>query len=356
MNLNSSGRIDSFRYVRVDRVTFAEIEEVDGILDGGTIDLNDLTSIKATGSLPYFRAFDIANDYLRVYLDMELNGEQESDALGTFLVSTPKQTITGTEKDGPIISGSVELYSVLQVLVDDCFDDLLIVSAGTNAVSFAAVIVSLAGLPVIAAPSSATLNTISIYDPKDYSKLDIINDLLKYAGFSSLGVDGYGNVLMSEYTDPANLTPVIEFKDGEGGCRFMPDVDHEQDDFSVPNKINVTMSSPDKTLRATAINDDPTNRFSTVSKGRNIVFQDEVSDIPSQSALNAYAQKLLSDKTSSVESVTITHPYQRYNTGDAGHLDYNAANLDFVGIAASKELTLVPGVPTKARFRVFLRS
>jgi len=66
-------RITSFRYMKVDRQTRKDIEELFCFEDGGTIEYSDLTAIKVSGSLPYIRLPEIGNDYIRVYSQRRLS-------------------------------------------------------------------------------------------------------------------------------------------------------------------------------------------------------------------------------------------------------------------------------------------
>ena len=192
MNWFSSGRVDTFRFVRVRWGTWTETEELEGII-GGTLERNDSTAIKASGSLDYILEPALGSDLVRVYSDSYYppTGERTSIAQGTYLASTPSSTYRGA-----IEEGTADLYGVLHVLAEDSFAEPLVVPAGTRAVDKAAEIVREAGLPVVASESPATLGSPAVFDDKDTSKLDAVNWLLDFAGFASAGCDGYGTVLM----------------------------------------------------------------------------------------------------------------------------------------------------------------
>lgn len=353
MDWFSSGRVDEFRYMRVDRRTWREVGEVGGIT-GGSLDRNDLAPVKASGSLAYFAAPDIGNDLLRVYSDSYLpsTGETASVAHGTYLVSTPSSTYRGC-----IEEGTADLYGVLQVLAEDAFDGPLCVPAGTVAVSMAASIASGVGLPVVASPSAATLNKAAVFDDEGASKLDAVNWLLGFAGFASAGCDGYGNVLMRPYADPSHRSPTVEMRDDRGRCVFAADVVREYDAFNVPNVVTVVCSGSDgAVLAATAVNDDPMSAYSTVSRGRRIVHRETVSDVDGQDALQARADALLSAKTSAVESYGVSHVYTPMEMGEVCDFAYSKAGIYRNDIAAvSQTMLLRPGMPCTTRFRRFVR-
>ena len=114
MNWFSSGRVDSFRFVRVRWGTWTETEELEGII-GGTLERNDSTAIKASGSLDYILEPALGSDLVRVYSDSYYppTGERTSIAQGTYLASTPSSTYRGA-----IEEGTADLYGVLHSGLD----------------------------------------------------------------------------------------------------------------------------------------------------------------------------------------------------------------------------------------------
>lgn len=353
MNWFSSGRVDTFRFVRVRWGTWTETEELEGII-GGTLERNDSTAIKASGSLDYILEPALGSDLVRVYSDSYYppTGERTSIAQGPYLASTPSSTYRGA-----IEEGTADLYGVLHVLAEDSFAEPLVVPAGTRAVDKAAEIVREAGLPVVASESPATLGSPAVFDDKDTSKLDAVNWLLDFAGFASAGCDGYGTVLMQPYQDPSLRLPVLALED-DGACIFRSGVVREYDTFDVPNVVVVVCSNAQAgSMTAKAVNDDPQSAFSTVARGREIVRKETVSDIASQEALQAKAEALLAAKTSMVEGFEITHAFVPLEMGDVCSLTYRKAGVhrdDLVAVRQS--LKLKPGMECTTRFRRFPRS
>lgn len=353
MNWFSSGRVDSFRFVRVRWGTWTETEELEGII-GGTLERNDSTAIKASGSLDYILEPALGSDLVRVYSDSYYppTGERTSIAQGTYLASTPSSTYRGA-----IEEGTADLYGVLHVLAEDAFAEPLVVPAGTRAVEKAAEIVREAGLPVVASESPARLGSPAVFDDKDTSKLDAVNWLLDFAGFASAGCDGYGTVLMQPYQDPSLRLPVLALED-DGACIFRSGVVREYDTFDVPNVVVVVCSNAQAgPMTAKAVNDDPRSAFSTVARGREIVRKETVSDIASQETLQAKAEALLAAKTSMVEGFEITHAFVPLEMGDVCSLTYRKAGVhrdDLVAVRQS--LRLKPGMECTTRFRRFPRS
>jgi len=336
--------------MRVNPKTMQETTEMVLPVQGLAVSLNDLISIKATGSLPYRGTLDVGNDFVRIWIDAtDANGDNESVPLGTFMLAT-----TATENVPTGASGVADMYSVLQILAFSAIRDYLTVPAGTNAVTYAASVVTRAGLPVLAQPSSMTLTTDANFEP-GVSRLEIINTLLDVAGYDSADVDGFGNVLLRPDVDPTGNNPSLTFDTGSQAI-IRPSVPYELDTFEVPNVIIAVMSNDAQSLVSVAVNDAPGNRYSTVSRGYEVTEAIEVSDIANQAALDEYARAQLIAKTTSVESVYISHPYMPYNPGDTVRV--LIPGLDFTGSVASKRMAVdATGVlmVTETRVRRFVR-
>jgi hypothetical protein len=353
MDWLSSDREDAFEYTRVNKAG-EDVEILDIIQDGGQIDYNDLSSLKVSGSLPLIGKLDIGNDYVRVYSISELDGETVRIAHGTFIPSVPSFTLTDKRSfDGPLVTGTVKLYSLLQILEEYAVDKPYSVPAGTNAVGRAVTLVGSMGLRVVSDNSTSLLKGTMSFDA-GISYLEIINDLLKYAGFDTAEIDGYGNVIFKTYQDPALLEPVVTFSDDDRSI-FNPEVPYEFDMAEVPNKVIAVVENQDTVMTAVAINADPMSRYSTVRREKVVTYTENASQIETQAELNALAQRVLQEKTSAVESVEIEHSYIPYDMGQAALLDYQRAETSFVGVAASKTLALSRGMTCRTRFRRFVR-
>ena len=353
MDYTSSELRHSYRYQRVDAATMQPVSSVGCVRPGGALEYNDLTSLKVTGSVRYDGRLDLGNDYLRVWMDTEApGGEGESIPLGTFIVAAPRVTLTPAATEG-----AADLYSLLLLLDGSGIREPLTVPAGANAVGCAAGMARDAGLDVSFEASAAALAVPRVYDAGT-SRLEVINDLLKVAGYDSAEVDGMGTVVMRPYRDPTGLNPVVTIDDGARAV-LTGEVAHELDILNVPNVVVAVVSNDSGHMVATAVNSTPANRYSTVSRGREVVELVELSDIHSQDALQAYAESVLASKTSAVESVELRHAFLPYGAGDTVRVSISApdgaSRLDFTGSVAKRSLTLDHTATVAARVRRFVR-
>lgn len=332
-----------YRYVIVDRSTWGEVGEITDIT-GGTITRKYLSELKEGASLDYCdtaQLLSIGNDYVRVYMDAADGTDSVSVALGTFMVSTPQQSVSDLGK-----SGTATCYSMLQIPHDEGLDGTLTIEAGTDLIAYAASLLRERGLNVdVQSESTATASTPAIFGT-DENVLDVVSWCCEAAGFASPLIDGYGTICLQRYEEPAGKSPVRTY--GEESRVMFPTYTHELDTFDYPNKVVVVCSTPDSTVTGTAVNDDPNHPYSTVSRGRTVTRTYDVDNLTTTAEADAKAAQLLS-QVSEVESVEIEHLY------DGGGL------LDVVEVmdtgsycTISQSLKLTPGCPVKDRARRFV--
>jgi len=350
-----SERISTFRYMRTERTTRQDVEELDCFEEGGSIEYNDLTAIKVSGSLPYISLPEIGNDYIRVYSRHLQKGKVHEVLHGTFIASAPSSVLNRKSR-----KGSLDIYSLLQVVQDASISEPLSIPKSTKAVDFAVTMITgragikALGLAVQSDASEAELGSDWVYDIGT-SRLEIVNELLAFAGFRNADVDASGTIRMLTYTNPEDLSPTVVLRDDEPGCMFAPSVKHELDFFSVPNVFIAVMSNAEESFVAKAENTDATSIYSKQARGRDIVVKEDVSDIESQTALQAFAQRRLSELSSSVESVEIAHPYLPYDMGVGMQLVYTEAGFEMAGVVVKRVLSLTPAMTCSVSIRRFVR-
>lgn len=343
MNWDSTTLYTDFRYVRVNR----NWQEGAAITDitGGSISRKYLSTLKDGASFDYSNTFqlgDIGNDYLRVYLDADDGIEQVSIPLGTFLVSTPSQTVTdkGT-------SGSATGYSILQILQDEYLDATLTIPAGTNLIEYAKAVIERHELNCVYTPSDKVSTADSSFTTDD-SWLDVVVWCTQGANYGTPLINGYGTIVLEPYTDPAGRSPNMIYNDASKV--LFPEVTHELDTFSIPNKIVVVCSNADDAVTGFAVNDNPNDPLSIINR-RTITQTYSIDNIETVAEANTKAASLLSE-LSSVESVEFEHLYNGSNLQDVVAFSY-AQDFGVLNIV-NQDLTLDKGCPVKERARRFV--
>lgn len=356
-----------YRFVRVSRSTGHEVEEVDGIT-GGTITRNQDTDIYETATIDWVGSFDIGNDFLRIYLDATSleSSETRTEALGTFLVSTPSK-----EWDGAIRSGSADLYGRLKDAARDDFDELYVVEAGSNAVAEAAAILATCGLDVVIEDESDyTLSSIWTFgtgangnnDDDIDNKLAAANELLELANFSSAMTDAYGVVRLKRYITPDDRACVCEFREGEN-ARFLRTAKDEYNSFDVVNVVHADFTTTETSIRGTAVDDDPASKYSTVTTGVRNCANYSYSDLPDgetleeqQAAADAKAKDLLITNHAVKHTLTISHIYNGATVTDGTYVFSPTWGIDRQHVIRKQTIKLIEGCLCESELRYFERS
>ncbi len=336
---SSASRTTAFRYVRVSWPGFDELGDLPGVT-GCSVEENMESTLKASGTLSLKGGWEPASmdEMVRVYSLSSVPGEpDESVCHGTFMVSAPR---TGVDSSS---STEADLYSVLKILRDARLTDSLSMAKGTATVAFAASLVRSARLAVVTDPSAHRVASAHSWDVGT-ALLDVVNDCLGWAGFSSASVDGYGNVVMRIYVDPSGLSPVARLSDSErGGPLCGVSLVRDHDPSSVPN-VSVVVYSPSEgePQRAVVRNDDPASPFSTVSRSREIVRCEEVSELSgSASALALQNLRTAMRVVDRYEAESLWWPCE---VGDALTLDYRGLGGPVACVLVGRSVQMTPAL------------
>lgn len=339
-------RTGKIEFVRVSDGTKEEIGIL-GQVVSGSLDLNLNTALKVSGEFVIDEMDDLGDDLVRIYLDAtDSNGEHIRLALATLYVATPERNIKGAR-----VTKEFEAYSTLIRLRDECVKQSYTIPKGTNAIKMALELCRSCRLEVNHAESSFTTTTQTVYEAGT-SKLKIVNELLAFAGYQSANVNGYGNVTFVKQSDVTKSQPVYTFSDDETSILYS-NIKDSRDWYSTPNVVICTSTSQDKTMAATAVNNNPKDPYSTVSRKREIARVEEISDIPDYKALQAKADLLLQTSSLRMQHVEFASGFVPINVGDVIALDIQSANLDGKYSVQSMSIDLTQALKTQTKVRRF---
>lgn len=338
----------SFRYMQVSRKTWDEIGRIKRVHPGARITWNLNTQVKVSGSLSLDNPDTIGDDLVRIYADVTQGAKTESICLATLYMSSSK------EEFDMLKSVSMELYSPLLDLKQDMLRAPLVIPEGQNAIAYVSQLCMDRNLEVIAEDSDAKLARAWSFDAGK-PIIEIINDLLDYAGFSSVGVDAWGRITLFRYRDPVNQKPVYTFVDNAASI-IRQKMTREFDWYNTPNVVVCMVSDQDKSIIAEAVDDSPSSPYSTVSRGRRIVRTETISDIKDAEKLKAKAQELLTSSQRLTQSLEFEHGWTPFELGQVIQVEVKEKALSFSGSVQERELTLSPSMQCKTRIRRFVDS
>ena len=255
----------------------------------------------------------IGEQWIRVYMDCEQNGDSYHAALFTGLATSPSKEI-----DGTVQTIKLQCYSVLKPL-----DDVLL-PRGWYAQAYRE---PSRILDELLAPCFAPVEygddlhqlTQHLVAEENESNLTMLNKILRALNLT-LRIDGSGKIKI----DVSSTEPLATFTPN-GYDIIEPQLTYRNDWYSCPN---VLMAISEE-LMAIARDDAEDSPLSTINRGREIWLEDDSVDLADNETLAEYAKRRLREEQMTVESLEYKRRYiPDINVGDIVQLRYP----DFAGI------------------------
>ena len=344
----SKPRTSSIEYVLVDPKTNTELELL-GYCKGGKISYNLNTALKVSADLEVDKPKDLKDNLLRIYFNAtDTNGATIRYPLATLYASAPRSVLNIGRQ-----TASIEGYSRLLRLKEEAYLTSYPIPKGTKIIPLVVSMIEKSGLTCLY-PESEAKTTSQLLFKAGTSKLEVINELLSVAGFSSLKVNGLGDAVISRAQDINGAPPLYTFRDDEASIIYSG-MQQERDWYSVPNVVICVCSSQDNTIVSTpAKNTDPNDPFSIPSRGREIVRVEEYSDVADKATLDAKAKLLLQTSSLKMESIEFDHAYIPLSVGDVCRLEIEQFNINGNYTIQSMDVELTQALKTSTRVRRFV--
>lgn len=254
------------------------------------VEYSDFTEVKRSGNIVFIgedQDIDWINDRVRISVKLSDGIETLTYPLGIYLLSSP----TVLTKDATI-ERQVDVYSKLQILIEDKTTEIYTIPQGTVYTSEVLKLIVSAGIAQVKVTSSTQVMQRGLEYPIGTSKLTIINDLLKQIAFNPLDVDNEGFAVTTPYVSPSIKPVTYDYEEGQLSVLYN-DFSEELNLFNVPNTFVVVASNAESLpLKSIYINNSLTDPTSVINRGRRIVKYEQIDDISNQAALDIYAQRL----------------------------------------------------------------
>lgn len=288
-NILLGNRVVAFEYDLLDK----NEHSLGTVTASGNIDFDSSAQITRAANFTIKESKDInyVDERLRPKMKVKYANKWLVFPLGIYLLSSP--SIQG--RIGAYTK-SVESYDKSVILSEDKFTERTLLQAGTGYVDNVILILNSAGITNVNITPSASELTVPLEFEIGTSKLEAINMLLKSINYNYLYFDNYGTARSNPYTLPL-LRNVDETYQTDKYSIILNDSEKSQDLFNCPNVFVRYLENPDTgTLISKVVNDNPSDRLSTVSRGRNIVDIESVSDIADQATLDQYVLRVMAEK------------------------------------------------------------
>lgn len=259
----------------------------------GNIDFNAKTDITRIASLKINEIKDInfIDERIKPYFCLKTPKGWIDYPLGVFLISSPERY-----NDGIRTTRQVDCYDLSIILQEDKFDKRYCIKAGSAYTDEVLKILNGAGIVNVNMQSSDLITKSDIEFELGKSKLEAINNLLEAINYNRIYFDENGNANVTPYLLPV-LRNIDDIYETDNKSIIKVGASENLDTFNVPNKIIRYTESPDMDeLISVYVNNNPSSKFSTVSRGRNIVDVASINDIADQVTLDAYVQRVATEK------------------------------------------------------------
>lgn len=195
-------------------------------------------------------------------------------------------------------------------LAQDCrTESRVYLPAGTNYVDAVVSVLARAGISQIASTPTAFVTS---EDREDWavgtSVLEIVNQLLSEISYKPLWFDGNGVAMLEPATSPTaqNIDHVLD--DTKIESLLIPGINRQTNLYNKPNVYVCVCSNADKAngMVAIAENTNPQSPLSISRRGRRITQTVPVQNIPSQEALQLYANRMITESLTTGETIDVT--------------------------------------------------
>src|SRR5690625_3069794 len=183
---------------------------MEGVARGsGKITYSSAASVKSKASINFTPTGQF-DHWLHVRVQPWVNMDGDEWPLGVFMPNIPK---TGFDM---VESSSVELLDKTNILARDWYGQTHGAPAGTVVTDHVREVIESTGEPAGAiTESDSELLTPTEWSP-EFSKLQIVNEILDAANFFSIWTDGYGRFQVTPWQRPNRRAEAARFVDGHG--------------------------------------------------------------------------------------------------------------------------------------------
>ena len=209
---------------------------------------------------------------------------------------------------------------------DSRIESRVFIPAGTNYIEAVVSVLGRAGISQIA---STPTEFVTAEDREDWnvgtSILEIVNQLLSEISYKPLWFNGDGAAMLEPASSPTahNIDHMLD--DTKIESLMTPGISKQTDLYNKPNVFVCICSNADKNngMVAIAENTNPQSPLSISRRGRKITQSVPVQNIPSQAALQLYADRMVTESLTSGETITVaTALLPGFGVGDVTAIKY----------------------------------
>lgn len=308
------------------RATIANtlVENISDYFTGGEVTYNADRAIRteATFNLRDVGQVEPYTDYLAVFMNRTYDDgtASERDQLGLYATKAPPGTRTVERAEGTYTGADLT-----SVLARYAFDDAYNIASSTNYVTAVTTIMALAGVTRYVIPATTLTTSAIVSFPIGTTYLTACNTLLEAIGYYNLSMSRDGRLVSQPGREIRYVEPYRTVEDAD----LYEPVVTQPTDTTLANVVLVIQNNPNAApLTSEARNDDASSPTSTVNIGTRARVI-ERSDLANQAAVDALAERTLSEGRSFYQTATLTllpdpdaiNPHQTIDLDCTGELE-----------------------------------
>lgn len=293
----------------LDRETLRDIDRIE--ITGGSIK-RSLTDLRESADLKCNRYQSDKEEYIRVWLDTNQNGESSHTPLFTGLATSPSNKYSGQ-----ILNNSVQCYSLLKIAQDVLLPRGWYAPTEANGGKLVKDLLSIIGVPIKMGGNSPSLSQAIIAEGAEnhLSMADKILDAMNWR----LRLDGYGFI----YLEPVSIDAKTSF-DSNLNDIIETEISITYDWYNAPNVVRATLDND----YAIARDDDPASPLSTVSRGREVWVEDSNVQLNTNETLAEYSYRALREYQNVTTNISYNRRYYpEIFPGDVIRINYPAQKI-----------------------------
>lgn len=323
----SSGFSARYYISVVDRVTLRDLDRIE--ITGGSIKREN-TELRESASLDCVGYSEETEQIIRIWLDAKQESGSSHIPLFTGLATSPGKNINGR-----LVTNNLECYSMLKIAQDMLLPRGWYAPKGISGGDLIKDLLSVIPVNIYISPDSPGLDSAIIAEDGE-SRLSMTDKILSSMTTDGLNwrliINGYGDI----FVQPYSLDPVATFGATNNDV-LEPTLTVNYDWYECPNVYRAVLDN----TYAIARDDDPNSFLSTVTRGREVWYEDSSVYLNENETLAEYADKMLKQ----AQQVAISLSYDRrfdpnVFVGDVVRLNYPAQRLsgDYMVTSQSIEL------------------
>lgn len=311
-------------YVSIlDRFTMRDLHRIE--ITGGTVKRED-SDLRESADIDCVNYSESTEQLVRVWLDAKQNGSSSHIPLFTGLATSPGKNINGR-----LITNTLECYSVLKMAEDVLLSRGWYAPKGINSGDLIKDLLSVVPVDISIPENSPGLESAIIAESGE-NHLSMTDKILSAIN-CRMRLDGYGNI----YIEPYDFNNPVATFDSLNNDVLEPSLSITHDWFDCPNVYRAVLDDS----YAVARDDDPNSILSTVSRGREVWYEDSSVYLEENMTLAEYAESML--KLAQRVSTTISYDRRfdpKVYVSDTVRLNYPAQSISGLYLVTSQTITL----------------